>query len=492
MNPGADAHDLLVIRLAGGPARVAASGVKGYRFAEALSWSPDGRWLSYFTWNPGEKGVCHLVAGDGAAAARRIELPPVTGGMQQPPQWDAGSQALYGIVADSLWRVRVASGTAEPVTGLPEHRLLEIVAPALDGRFWSPDGGSSLYLQVSDAQDYRMGLARVDLAAGKVTQRLLEDKRYGDAATIDVAADGRQMVYATEDAGHPPDLWSIDGELRSPRRVTRINPELDEYVMGTTRLVGWQTADGLKLRGALLLPAGYQAGKRYPLVLYVYGGASLSREVNHFGLGGIQNLQLLATRGYAVLLPDIPSRGDSELKNIARMAMPGLEQVIAMGIADPERLGVMGHSNGGYTTLCMIVQSTRFKAAVVSAGGGNLFSSYGHMRSDGDGYNTYWIEKGLHAQGGTPWELRAKYIENSPVFHLDQVRTPVLLLHGAEDVSVPSVLADEVFVCLRRLGQKVVYAKYMNEGHVPARWGYPNQLDFTQRMLGWFDEHLKR
>ena len=92
--------------------------------------------------------------------------------------------------------------------------------------------------------------------------------------------------------------------------------------------------------------------------------------------------------------------------------------------------------------------------------------------------------------GGTPWQYRDRYIENSPVFYLDRMETPLLLVHGARDDSVPSFLADEIFVGLRRLGKQVEYAKYEGENHSPNEWRYPNQVDFCNRLIAWFDKYL--
>src|SRR5437762_12672126 len=144
--------------------------------------------------------------------------------------------------------------------------------------------------------------------------------------------------------------------------------------MGTARLIEWRSLDGENLQGALLLPAGYEEGKRYPLIVYVYGGATLSDHINHFGVddGGPFNMQLFATRGYAVLLPDAPQRLSTPMVDIAKTVLPGVDKVIELGIADPERLGVWGHSYGAYSTLSLIVQTKRFKAALAADGTGNL------------------------------------------------------------------------------------------------------------------------
>jgi dipeptidyl aminopeptidase/acylaminoacyl peptidase len=113
------------------------------------------------------------------------------------------------------------------------------------------------------------------------------------------------------------------------------------------------------------------------------------------------------------------------------------------------------------------------------------------MGEAGDAFGVANLEQGQGLMGGTPWEYRDRYIENSPIFFLDRVETPLLIVHGKEDTAVASFLGDEVFVGLRRLGKEVEYAKYKGEGHSPIYWSYANQLDFCNRMIGWFDKYLK-
>ena len=151
----------------------------------------------------------------------------------------------------------------------------------------------------------------------------------------------------------------------------------------------------------------------------------------------------------------------------------------------------MGHSFGGYSTLAVIVQTGRFRAAVESSGFGDTIGEYGAMGADGAAFGTAVEEHGQGSLGGTPWEDRDRYIENSPVLYLDRVQTPLLIVHGAEDRTVASFLADELFVDLRRLGKEVEYAKYVGEDHTPVNWGHANQSDFCNRVIAWFDRHLK-
>jgi dipeptidyl aminopeptidase/acylaminoacyl peptidase len=169
-----------------------------------------------------------------------------------------------------------------------------------------------------------------------------------------------------------------------------------------------------------------------------------------------------------------------------------VRKVIDLGIADPARIGVMGQSYGGYSVLCLITQTNIFHAAVARAAEGDLIGQYSHMRgASGDAVGIDWAENGQGRMGGTPWQFKQRYVENSPVFYLDRVETPLLLIHGNQDPTVPSYLADEIFIGLRRLGKDVTYAKYMREDHWEGDWAYEDMRDALERILDYFDRHLK-
>jgi len=297
-----------------------------------------------------------------------------------------------------------------------------------------------------------------------------------------------------EDAEHCSDLWLSDSTFGDHQRLTHVNPQFDRYRMGKAQLIDWLSDDGERLQGALLLPADYKKGERYPLVVWVYGGNRVSDHFDHFGLAypGPFNMQLFATRGYAVLLPDAPMHVGTPMLDLAKSVLPGVNQAVELGIAAPDHLGIMGHSNGGYSTVALIVQTKRFEAAMEVAGMADLFGLYGEMGNDGSAFGIPIIEHGQDALGGTPWEFRDRYAENSPVFYLDRVETPLLVVQGSEDTGVASFLGDQMFTALRRLGKEVSYAKYQGEEHDPSDWSYVNQLDFCRRMIEWFDSHLKK
>jgi len=482
-----------VVSTANSQLRLLASGIRLF-YINTMRWSPDSQWLSYRTAGPDANGDCFVVSANGGAPRNVTNFPPESVQSTQPAAWSADGQTLWFIRSGVLWRASVEKDRAIEAAKLPGVEIKRLVA--LDsGLLWSGDGGrSTIVLGVAD-QEQGAGFYEINLITGKSRKLIGNHQCFtcGPQFPFVTVMPGQKLLYSMQDAQHDTDLWLTDGAFNSPRRLTHINPQFDQYEMGAARLVEWRSLDGEPLRGALLLPVGFKEGKKYPLIVKVYGGSLRSQELERFGLsaGSSDNGQLFATRGYAVLLPDAPTRQGTPMVDLAKTVMPGVQKLIDMGIADPDRLGVMGHSYGGYAVLSLIVQTKRFKAAMEADGMGDLIAAYGQMGKDGSAYLTAIAETGQGGMGGTPWQFRERYIENSPIFFLDRVDTPLLIVHGAEDTAVAPYLGDEVFVALRRLGKEVEYAKYEGEDHSPLYWSYANQVDYCKRVIAWFDKYLK-
>lgn len=469
----------------------------------SFSWSPDSLFVAYSTGGPSEvdDGASdgYVVAPEGGPS-RNVTMFPKHGLSQTlrykqlPPIWNPSGQMIYFIRGDSIWIASPAGNQAHKLVTIPNHRIMRFVS--VENRLWSPDGGRSTIVMTDDLEQHQSGFYRVELNDGRFSALLENGQCYVCVNTEQpVAVHGvtNHLAYLSQDSKHGDDLWLADAGFASPHRLTHINPQFDKHQFGATRLIEWRSLDGESLQGALLLPSDYHVGRRYPLIVWVYGGARGSNSVNHFGLayGAAFNMQLLATRGYAILFPDTPQHLGTPMIDLAKSVLPGVDKTIEMGIAEPSCIGVMGHSYGAYSALSLIVQTKRFRAAVIADGTGNLIGQYGQMSRDGSAFGTSITEKGQGLIGGTPWEFRDRYIENSPIFYLDRVETPVLILHGTEDTAVPPFLGDELFVDLRRLGKEVEYAKYAGEGHSPVYWSHANQLDLWARVVAWFSEHLQ-
>ena len=171
--------------------------------------------------------------------------------------------------------------------------------------------------------------------------------------------------------------------------------------------------------------------------------------------------------------------------DLAKTVLPGVNRAIELGIADPVRLGIMGQSYGCVSTLMLIVQTTRFKAAECSSGFSSIIGIAGVI-----GFGAIWADSGRGKMGATVWERRDRYIENSPYFYLDRVTTSLLLVMGASDRTVPPFLGDATFGALRQLGKRVEYVRYGGEEHQPMKYSAANLADWMNRVVRWFDTYL--
>lgn len=441
--------DLRVIELRTGASRTLASGFTS-DFGSGASWSPDSRQLALFT-------QCNV---------------------NDYEQTEVLSIDLQGRLA-SLAKGPYFQQTQGP-TWLDPHRMLlrgpdELVQCTIEGKCTALARFKSTGLVcVRDGQAYLRasnGLIRVNLSTGVAQVE-------SDLPCLTAVGAGRGPIYfLRDDLRLGSQLWcSRDGQSQ---RLHQFNQHFSDDTMGRPKLLEY----GSGLKAALLLPPDYQPGRPYPTVLLVYGGQMGSERLKRFGLGsgGCDNMHLLASRGYIVAAPDIPI-DKNPVADIVAAVEPAVDALIEQGYADPERIAVMGHSYGGYTVLSLITRSHRFKAAISRAGSANLVNQYLSFE-DGRSSLMAYVETGQGKMHCTLWENPGRYLENSPVFALDKVQTPLLLIHGDQDNGPWVADSGQVFVGLRRLGKKVIYLSYPGEGHWEGTWTRAHLLDYWQRVL---------
>ncbi len=310
---------------------------------------------------------------------------------------------------------------------------------------------------------------------------------------VQISDDGQTIVAYLAASDHPRNFYAMDRSFTHATKITDIDPEMSRHRFGKSQLVSWTSKDGHSLTGLLLLPADYTPGKRYPTIVDLYPDSDFSFLLNAFGgsnFGGADNQHLWTTRGYAVLmvstvvLPD-----EASMRSIANGVVPAVEKLIDMGIADPNAVGLRGGSFGGYGTLAVITQTNLFKAAVVSAGYPNLVSVVGELDNDGRAGGATEVTQRQHKLHATLWENPKLYIENSPVFYLDKVTTPVLIIHGTIDDHVQVSQARELYADLQQLGKEAMLRQYEGEGHVVAK--FANAADSIYSQIEWFNKHLR-
>ncbi|MGI8916502.1 MAG: prolyl oligopeptidase family serine peptidase, partial [Chloroflexota bacterium] len=368
--------------------------------------------------------------------------------------------------------------------------------------FWSPDG-NSLVTCTQEIATRRGEFWRIRLDGGPPEILLADDRAFNAGPTSpissafgDVSADGNLIVYAAEDETQPPEFWAADARFQQRRQVTHRNAHLAEAALGRSRLVSWTSVGGRRIQGALLLPADVQPGRPVPLVVGLYPGLNLSDGLHRWAGGmlwAVVHRQQLVSRGYAVLCADVPAPEPARPPEeaLAGIIMPGVQRLVEEGVADGEHLAAIGQSAGGRALLQLLTQTPIFGAAVVCSAGGNLSSIFGQLRLNPDGSpDMYGIHNAEGWCGGPPWEQPLRYIQESPIFALDRIRTPVLLICGTEDTAVGAEQVGEVFVGLRRLEKEVTLLRYHGEGHVPSAYGEANRRDVTDRVLAWLAAHL--
>jgi len=292
----------------------------------------------------------------------------------------------------------------------------------------------------------------------------------------------------------------IAGNANESITLISLNRQFDAIAKPQYRTIQYQTAEGKQLYGALLLPYGYTAGRRYPLIVSVYGGSvpPTGNWANAYKGRIYPDPFILSGHGYAVLIPSIPLapmgvQSDPMLE-LNKGVEPAIDKVVEMGIADPARIGVVGHSYGGYTVYGLVTQTGRFKAAVGMSGYTDLFSMYGRVDPRyrfSDAANPLWgpfTVEGLQPRMGVPpWKDLERYVRNSPYLHADKVTTPLLMIHGDLE-SLPLSEAEQFFVALNRLGRRAKLVRYLGEGHTYESPG--NVLDMYEHIFNWFDEFL--
>jgi len=346
--------------------------------------------------------------------------------------------------------------------------------------WWAEDGKRLLFGAGKGTQDH---LYEADLTSG--TSKVLVPSLAGSSG-FSVSGNGGHIAYLRSSNEAPPDVYLLDTATQKQTRLSDINPEIAQYPVIHTQTVRWSSKDGLPIEGVLRLPVGYREGRRVPLLVELHGGPT-GVALEGFPLPRTYPAQAFAQAGFAVLAPNF--RGSSNYGGPFRLAnirsqgfgdfddvMTGVDALIAQGIADPQRLGVMGWSYGGFLTTWIIGNTNRFKAASIGATASDWISWYGASDGPREVMWTYF--------GGNPWETWQSYNRHSPRYHLANARTPSLLLHGERDIDT----CAEVFQALTDRKVPVEFVTYPREGHGIAE--PMHQKDLMARNLRWFERWL--
>ncbi len=328
------------------------------------------------------------------------------------------------------------------------------------------------------------------------------------ARLIATSPTGEAALY-TANLSDGTHLWlcaAIKGNLSGCVPVWHGNEWVGEIATGRTELVSYKTADGRPLTAWLLLPPDFVPSQKLPMVTIVYPGLVYgNEEPSAFSLlrKDFEHPQLFTALGYAVLLPSMPAPenpGDSHaLASLPSGVLPAVDAAVARGFVDPDRIAVLGQSNGGFATLGLITQTTRFRSAIASAGFSDLTSLYGTFFGQfrygdagppqkGQAFRVLQMELGDFGLGGPPWRETERYWAESPLLHADRVSTPLFLIHGDLDF-IPVQQAEEFYTALFRQDKRALFVRYQGEWHTIA--SRANVLDLWMRLRNWLRETME-
>ncbi|MFA6770779.1 MAG: prolyl oligopeptidase family serine peptidase, partial [Bacteroidales bacterium] len=297
-------------------------------------------------------------------------------------------------------------------------------------------------------------------------------------------------IVRRESFNEAPDYWITDKDLNLTRRITSLNDQLKEYKVGDSKIINWKDFGGQKQKGVLYTPEDYDSTKSYPMIVYFYETMSQDAFLfyNPAPTTSTINPIMFVSRGYVVFMPDIKYEIGWPGKSCLNIVESGTRYLIDKGIANPNKIGLQGHSWGGYQVVFLITQTDIFTCACSETAVSNMTSAYTGIRTGPGKPRMFMYESTQSRIGGTLWEKRENYIENSPLFYLDQVTTPLLSRHSDGDEAVPYSQGLELFLGLKRLGKEVWMFNYKGDGHNIRKREI--SLDWTRRMDEYFDYYL--
>jgi dipeptidyl aminopeptidase/acylaminoacyl peptidase len=455
-----------------------------------FDWTPDGAALVFAHQSDPRINTSRL-SGDLSVVrtADKSLSPLVTGaGVESDPRVspDGGTVAYVSTGATiepiglgDVYLVRLSGGAPRALALTPDR------SPSLLG--WSKDGRELYFSESLRTERHLMALP----ANGDAPRQLTSGAGVVGAAAV--SRDGALMAFTFETPDVPADVYVSPVASFQPRKITDVNGDVPRPAMGRTELLTWKSKDGTyDVEGLLTYPVGYVAGTKVPLILNVHGGPAGVFSQGFTGAPGIYMLQAFAQEGYAVLRPN--PRGSTGYGKEFRYAnfrdwgfgdfddlMAGVDRTIAMGVAHPDSLLLMGWSYGGYMTSFAVTRTDRFKAASMGAGLPNLISMT--VTTDIGDYL-------VGHMGAEIWEDYETYEKHSAMYRIKNVTTPTQVIHGAQDLRVPFTQGQEFYTALDRRGVPTEMVVYPRTPHGPQE---PKLLmDVTPRILSWFARHLGR
>ncbi len=451
------------------------------------AWYDDGHWNVY---DFGTKASRRLT--EGVAATfwddeddHNVVKPPAA----PPFGWSRDGRFLFVRDNWDIWRLAVAGGPALNITGNGKTQKIRYQGRvAADPRERGIDVTRPLFLETYGEWTKEEGLVQVDAQRGGARSLAWEN------AKIDFrrARDAEVWAFTRQTFSMFPDWHAADAGLANPRRLTDANPQQKEVAWSAGALLVNYTCDngGKAMQGALFLPAGYEEGKSYPTLTYIY--ERLSQGFHAYAQPNATryaNPSVYTSRGYAYFMPDISYQLDDPGRSAVWCVVPAVKAAIATGVVDATNVGLQGHSWGGYQTSFITTQTDIFKTGIAGAPLTDMVSMFSSVYwNSGSANQPIFISSQGRFRSSYAKDPDA-YLRNSPNRFANELDIPFMILHNDRDGAVDFNQGITYYNTLRELGKEVVLLEYVGENHGLAR--PTNQKDYAVRMMEWFDHFLQ-
>ncbi len=402
--------------------------------------------------------------------------------------WLDGSAAVLIYDKYDIWMFPTAGGAAVCLTeGKGRSAQYQFRIRILDKEKKYLETGDHVFLTAY--HDAKKHTALYSMKAGKSGVEPVVEGPW-EYTLVAKARKADKVLFTRQSYTEFPDLWITGTRFRKPERLSDVNPQVAEFAWGDAELVEWSSVDGTPLQGILIKPGNYEPGKRYPVLVYYYRFfTDRLYDFNHVAVNHRPCFPFYASNGYAIFLPDIRFDVGTPGYSATKCLVPGVQKIISMGVADPDAICLHGHSWSGYQTAFAITQTDIFACAIAGAPVSNMTSAYSGIRWESGLARQFQYEKSQSRIGGSLWETRDKYIENSPVFFADRIDTPLLIQFGDADGAVPWYQGIELYLAMRRLEKECIFLQYRGEPHHLKQ--YANKLDYTLKFKQYLDHYLK-
>ena len=387
-----------------------------------------------------------------------------------------------------IWQVSPDGSGAKNLTGGVGRRdHVQFRYVRLDQRERAIDAAKPLLLRAQNEETRDEGFYRDRIGGGLPEKLIMDHKAFTNPTK---AKDADVVIFTAMRFDQFPDVWVSSLDFKNPKKITDGDAQRAPFYWGTAELVNYRNTDGVPLKGLLIKPDNFDPHKKYPMIVYIY--ERLTEGLNQFrppGPGTSINTTYYVSNGYLIFMPDIIYKTGYPGRDALQCVLPAVQSVVDKGLVDENNIGIQGHSWGGYQIAYMVTQTNRFKAAEAGAAVANMTSAYSGIRWGTGLPRQFQYEHSQSRIGGSLWEYPMRYIENSPIFHVDKVQTPLLLINNDEDDAVPWYQGIEFYLGLRRLNKEAYMFSYNGEKHGLRK--RINQKDYTRRMQEFFDHFLK-